>query len=247
MFLGDFHVHTDRSDGKVPLGRVVDLYGQRGFGAIAITDHLCESRSLLGKAARYLGCSLTEENFAEHMQDLRKEANRAWREYRMLVLPGFEVTLNSVLNSRSAHVLAIGTEAYVDPNLGVREICRAIRAGGGLAVAAHPVFSRRLEKQTFFLWDRRAELAAEFDAWEVASGRHLFSEVLASGLPMIANSDLHHPRQMESWKTALRCERDPAAILDAVRRQNISFEYYRDPVTATVRLPSQVRIPQPEF
>ncbi len=239
MFLADFHVHTNRSDGKMALADVIDLYGSRGFGAIAITDHLCEQVSFLGKAARYLGCSLTEQNFQRHMDELREEAERAWHQYRMLVLPGYEITKNSLSNHRSAHILALGTANYVNPNLPVRELCTAIREAGGLAIAAHPVSTRRWEKQTYHLWDQRHELAKEFDAWEVASGPHLFSEVLHSGLPMIANSDLHLPQHMTSWKTVLRCERDPEAILQAIRTQDIQFSFYHDAVT--MPLPHAVR------
>ncbi len=230
MFLADFHLHTNKSDGKMDLPDVVDLFGQRGFGAIAITDHLCERKSVLGKAARYLGCSLTEENFALHMESIRQEAERAWKKHRMVVLPGFEITKNSLSNHRSAHILAIGTSTYVDPNLDIPDICRAIRASGGLAIAAHPVSTRRWEKQTFHLWDRRHELKNEFDAWEVASGPHLFPEVLHSGLPMIANSDLHLPKQVSSWKTVLRCERNPKAILAAIRNQDLQFSFYQNAV-----------------
>lgn len=227
MFLADFHIHTNRSDGKLSLKAVIDLYGQHGFGAIAITDHLCDQHSFLGKASRFLGYSLNEENFRRHMEDLAAEKERAWEQYRMVVLPGFEVTKNSVSNHRSSHMLAVGTDRYVSPNLSTEETCAAIREQGGLAIAAHPVFSRKLEKQTYFLWDRREELRGHFDAWEVASGPHLFPEVMRSGLPMIANSDLHHAKQMTSWKTVLRCEKNPEAILDAIRRQEIEFAFYR--------------------
>ena len=48
MFLADFHVHTNRSDGKMNLPDVIDLFGKRGFGAVAITDHLTETRTILG-------------------------------------------------------------------------------------------------------------------------------------------------------------------------------------------------------
>lgn len=228
MFLADFHVHTNRSDGKLSLQEVIDLYGVRGFGAIAITDHLCEKISVLGKASRYLGMSLREDNFASHMEEIKEEAERAWRQYRMVVLPGYEVTKNSLNNHRSAHVLALGTDKYVDPNLDIPELCRGIRAVGGLSVAAHPVSTRRLEKQTYHLWDRRHELAPEFDAWEVASGPHLFTEVLHSGLPMIANSDLHLAAHMSSWKTVLQCEREPEAILAAIKKQEVQFFFYQE-------------------
>jgi predicted metal-dependent phosphoesterase TrpH len=228
MFLADFHVHTNRSDGKLSLQEVVDLYGERGFGAIAITDHLCERISVLGRASRYLGMSLREDNFASHMEEIKEEAERAWRQYRMVVLPGYEVTKNSLNNHRSAHVLALGTDKYVEPNLEIPELCRAIRGAGGLSIAAHPVSTRRLEKQTYHLWDRRHELAPEFDAWEVASGPHLFTEVLHSGLPMIANSDLHLAAHISSWKTVLQCEREPEAILAAIKKQDVQFFFYQE-------------------
>ncbi|HEY8279720.1 MAG TPA: PHP domain-containing protein [Bdellovibrionota bacterium] len=236
MFLADFHVHTNMSDGKMPLPDVVDLFGSRGLGAVAITDHLCENRSVLGRASRYLKCSLTEENFAEHMANIKKEGARAWKQYGMLVIPGFEITKNSISNHRSAHMLALGTDQYVDPNLDIIDICKQVRGFGGVTIAAHPVSTRKLEKQTFHLWDRREELRPYFDAWEVASGPHLFDEVLHSGLPMIASSDLHHPKQMTSWKSALRCEKSQDAILEAIRRQELSFAFYEDAETVRGKL-----------
>lgn len=223
-------MHTNRSDGKLSLHELVDFHGRRGFGCIAITDHLCEQESFLGKAAKYLGCTLTKDNFARHMDEIQEEAERAWRQYRMVVLPGFEVTKNSLSNHRSAHLLAVGTTSYVDPSLDIPEICAAIRESGGISVAAHPVSTRKFEKQTYHLWDRRHELAAHFDAWEVASGPHLFPEVLHSGLPMIANSDLHLPQQISSWKTVMTSEKKPEAILQDIRRQNIQFQFYQEKV-----------------
>ncbi len=242
MFLADFHVHTNKSDGRMPLEDVIDLYGSRGFGAIAITDHLCENRSILGKASRYLGCSLTEDNFSEHMQNLENEGKRAWNKYGMLVIPGFEITKNSISNHRSAHMLALGIDQYVDPNLGIAELCSDIRAKGGLAIAAHPVSTQKMEKQTFHLWDRREELKNCFDAWEVASGPYIFNEVLHSGLPMIASSDLHHARQITSWKSVMSCERTLPAILDSIRRQDLSFAFYNDPCTVPVSLSPMPRL-----
>jgi len=233
MFLADFHMHTNLSDGKLSMRELVDLYGKRGFGAIAITDHLCDG-NLLGKASRYLNLSLSQERFPAYMAAIREEAARAWEEYEMVVLPGFELTKNSLSNHRSAHVLALGLESHVDPTMDVADIARAIRAQGGLSVAAHPVSTRKFEKQTFHLWDRREELRHAFDAWEVASGPHLFHEVMQSGLPMIASSDLHHRAQMTSWKTVLECERHPEAILDAIRRQELRFHFYRDEETVPV-------------
>ena len=39
-FLGDLHMHSTFSDGKLTIPELVDLFGSRGFGVIAITDHL---------------------------------------------------------------------------------------------------------------------------------------------------------------------------------------------------------------
>lgn len=228
MFMADLHIHTNKSDGKMHLHDVIDLYGARGFGAIAITDHLCESRTLIGKSARFMGCSLTEVNFSSYIDELSEEAARAWRQYKMLVIPGFEVTMNTINNHRSAHILALGVRNYINPNQDIVSICRNIREHGGLAVAAHPVSTRKWEKQTYHLWDRRHELAPEFDAWEVASGPHLFTEVLHSGLPLIANSDLHGASQISSWKTVFHCEKNEEAMKNAIRKQDLQFHFYRD-------------------
>ncbi len=232
MFLADFHMHSTFSDGKLTIPELVDLFGAQGFGAIAITDHLCESRTLIGKAAYYLERTLTPASFPLYQEILASEAERAWKRYRMVVLPGIEFTKNTVANSRSSHILGIGVTDFTSADTETVALCRAIRSQGGLAIAAHPVHTRRREKQTFYLWDRREELAAEFDAWEVASGPRLFDEVLASGLPMIASSDLHRRDQMNSWKTLLECERHPDAILEAIRRQNLKFVLYNEALGA---------------
>lgn len=226
MFLGDFHVHSTFSDGKQTIPEIVDLYGKQGFGVIAITDHLCEEQSVIGKATAYIGCTLTRATFPLYMEILRTEAARAWDQYRMLVLPGFELTKNTLSNHRSAHILGIGVTDYLPADGDPFTLARGIRAQGALAVAAHPVWSRRMEPQTYYLWDRREELAQEFDAWEVASGPFIFDEVAKAGLPKLASSDLHIPRQIAAWKTVFHCEKHPEAILRAIRKQEIDFRYF---------------------
>jgi hypothetical protein len=60
MLLADFHVHSSWSDGALPIPEVVDLFGRSGHDVIAITDHVVNSDSLLGKAAHGFGLSVTE-------------------------------------------------------------------------------------------------------------------------------------------------------------------------------------------
>jgi len=216
------------SDGKFSIPEIVDLYGSRGFGSIAITDHLCEDRTIIGKASAYLGKTLTHASFPLYREILKSEANRAWRQYRMLLVPGFELTRNSILNHRSSHILALGVNEWISASLSVEEICAQIHDLGGLAVAAHPVPTGNFEKQTLYLWGKRDEYAKHFDAWEVSIGKRLFPEVMESGLPMIANSDFHRREHFESWKSLLYCEQDFQAMKYAIRTQNMRLKYVSD-------------------
>jgi predicted metal-dependent phosphoesterase TrpH len=147
MFLGDFHLHSTFSDGQLTIPELVDLFGQRGFGAIAITDHLCENRTLIGKAAEFLNRTLTPANFPFYTEILKSEAERAWKQYKMVVIPGFELTKNSVSNYRSAHMVGLGVSKFISADGDVLDLARAIRAQGALAIAAHPVATRKVEKQ----------------------------------------------------------------------------------------------------
>jgi hypothetical protein len=227
-WLADLHIHSTFSDGSMSIPELVDFYGRRGFGAIAITDHICEHRSFLGRAARFLNFTLTRATFPLYMEIIRSEAKRAWSTYRMVVMPGVEVSKNSWSNHRSAHLLALGVSEFINADGDVAEIAWQMRKQDALVVAAHPVSTRKMEFQTYHLWSRRKELSEVIDAWEVASGPHLFDEVLRSGLPMLATSDLHKPSQISAWKTVFECERDPSAILDAIRRQQLSFQFYTE-------------------
>lgn len=228
MYFADFHMHSQYSDGVLTLRQLVDLYGQRGFGSIAITDHACETKGLLGRSAHLLNKTLTQNNFQKYLDDIAQEAERAWKLYKMVVIPGVEITKNSLFNHRSAHVLALGVQKWISPDQEIEGILHDIANQGGLSVAAHPVDTKKWEAQTYHLWDKREELGNKFDAWEVASGPHLFEEVKQSGLRLLANSDLHHPRQINSWKTLCSAERKPEAIFEAIRGQKIEFRQFED-------------------
>jgi hypothetical protein len=230
MILADLHTHSLFSDGTMSIPELVDFYGQRGFGAIAITDHVCENTGIMGKAAKYLNLTLTEATFPIYLEIIRTEAIRAQNEYGMLVIPGIEISKNSFSNHRSAHLLALGVTEFISADGDIVEIARKIRRQGAICIAAHPVSTRKFEKQTYHLWSRREELRHEIDAWEVASGPALFDEVLRSDLPLLASSDLHRPNQINSWKTIFHCERKETAILNAIRTQDLSFFFYKDGV-----------------
>ena len=217
-FLADFHIHSTLSDGKLSIPELVDLYGKRGFGAIAITDHLCETKSVIGKAARILEKSLTPATFPIYQAILRSEIERAWNDYQMVLIPGIEITKNSISESRSAHVLSLGTRDFISADDPLETVLENIRNLNGVSVAAHPI--------GYELWSRREEFKTTFDAWEVASGRLFQNEVFESSLPMLATSDLHAPKQICAWKTLFHCERREDQILDAIRNQDLEFRFY---------------------
>ncbi len=236
MILADFHIHSCFSDGKHSVAEIVDFYGKRGFGAIAITDHLCETNTFLGKAAVYLGNTLTQESFPLYLKTLQEEKLRAWDQYKMTLIPGVEITKNSFHNHRSAHILALNLTHWIEAQDPIETILKNIRDQGALSIAAHPVFTRKAEKQHLHLWGRRGELAPLIDAWEVASGPYLFEEVLNSGLPMIANSDLHRFSQINSWKSVFDCSNDAPSLMDAIRKQNLKLHFYLEKVERISRL-----------
>ena len=228
MLLTDLHIHSTFSDGKLSISEIVDFYGGRGFDIIGITDHLCEEETFLGKASNFLNKTLTRKNFHEYLKVIQDEGARAMKTYGMLVIPGVELTKNSLSFHRSAHILALGVTDYIEADGDIMDLIAKIKEQGALAIAAHPVSTKKLEHQTYHLWDSRKELADKFDAWEVASGPHIFEEVLKSGLPILANSDFHHPKHIRSWKTLIRCELNFQSFKEAIRRQDIEFTFYEE-------------------
>src|SRR5712691_7464567 len=79
--LCELHAHSTWSDGRLPLGQVVDTYGQRGFDVLCITDHVVRTPEMV-----------TEECYPAYLTAVREEVERAEREYGMLVIPGLELT-----------------------------------------------------------------------------------------------------------------------------------------------------------
>ncbi len=228
MMLADLHIHSTYSDGLLTIPEIVDFFGIRGFKIIAITDHLCEESTFIGKASKFLRKTLTKATFNEYLKEIELEGVRAFKQYGMMVIPGIEITKNSLSFSRSAHILALGIKEYIKADGAIIDLIKKIKSQDALAIAAHPVSTRMFEHQTYHLWDQRNELGDLFDAWEVASGPHLFNEVMDSGLPMIANSDFHQPKHIRSWKTLIRCELDFDSLKSAIINQEIQFTFYEE-------------------
>ena len=226
FLLCDFHVHTQWSDGRLPLSDVVDLYGQtRKFDVIAITDHLLMKRDLLARMGRVASLGRrrfgVEENaFDAYLDDIRREAARAMRQYGLLVIPGAEITQNRLRGRLNSHIVGLNLDSYISADQTADQILREIRRQGGLSIACHPHHrtTRRIEISTCYLWDNRKKLAELVDIWEAANRDDLFSVTSLKHYPYVANSDFHKAKHLYSWKTLLRAEKTWPSVKEALKR-----------------------------
>jgi hypothetical protein len=227
--LCDFHIHTRFSDGLVELPAVVDLFGQAGFDAISITDHVTTRESVIGWVAHGLGLSVTERTFEGYLAQVRAEARRALDAYGMTVIPGVEITKDYLDTDRSAHLLLIDVQEFVPASWGYERIFEAARAQDALVIACHPHhMSARSDRNTLHLWNNREWFAPYIDAWEIANRDDVFGAVGLKKYPYVASSDFHRPRHLYSWKTLLSCGRSTAEIKRCLREnRGVSITLFR--------------------
>ncbi len=230
ILLCDLHTHSVFSDGKLTVRELVDFYGQRGFDALCITDHICDYSKLIGRVTNLTGLVLHRDQVEEYFETIEHEKKRAWEKYNLLVLAGLEFNKDGLTRKSSAHLLAIDLKKPIDPGLGITQTIAEIHAQGALAVASHPhEFRTHWGKNTLYFWDNIAQFAPLLDAWEVANRDDIFNPIGLKRLPFIANSDFHKPKHIFSWKTVLFCEKDAEAIKQCIRiNRDVAITLYRD-------------------
>lgn len=229
MLLCDFHIHTTWSDGSVRLPDAVDLYGQAGFDVIAITDHVHNTDGVIGSFAGTLDKTVLPARFPAYLDELRREAERAEREYGLLVLPGVEITKEYLSQADSAHVLLIGIDRFVSADQPWEGVFHEAREQDALVVACHPHHTDHEIRDTLYFWNNREKYKRHFDAWEVANRTDLFSVVSLSNYPCVANGDFHDPAHLYSWKTLLPCERTWPAVRASVRdNRGVAITLFRN-------------------
>jgi hypothetical protein len=225
FLLCDFHVHTTWSDGRLSMRDTIDLYGAtQRFDVIAITDHILMKKDVLARAGRLATLGrrrfcVGEEQFGAYLAELQVEAERAWSQYGLLVIPGAEITQNRLRGKLNAHIIALGIREWISADQGAEDILREIRRQGAISVACHPHHrtTRRIEISTCYLWDNRRDLSDLVDVWEAANRDDLFSVTSLKHYPYVANSDFHKPKHLYSWKTLLRSEKTWVGIRAALR------------------------------
>ncbi|OYD17247.1 phosphotransferase [candidate division WOR-3 bacterium JGI_Cruoil_03_44_89] len=224
--LCDFHIHSNMSDGSLPIEDVVDMYGREGFDVISITDHILDSHTLKEREEKGESvCAVREDKFKEYISILWREASRAWNEYEMLLIPGIEITNNY----KGYHILAIDIKEYIDPTLPVEEIVKEIHKQEAIVIACHPHYGKREARHLYqHLWRNREKYAYLFDAWEIANRDDLFDAVGLKKFNYVANSDFHEPRHLYSWKSLIYCDKNVEAVKSAIREnKNIAIYLFR--------------------
>ncbi len=222
----DFHIHTDISDGKIPINEVIKLYGEHHFDVISITDHIVDSKCLEKREKNNEPLySLQKENFQDYLRLLWKKSVEAWEKYNMLIIPGAEITNNT----NEYHILAIDIKEYIEPDLSVKEIIQEIHKQGGIAIACHPHYKSNDGPQPFLhLWNNHDKYANLFDAWEVANRNELFNVIGLQKFNYIANSDFHEAKHLYSWKTFIGAVKNREAIKTAIHKNDsVAIFLYR--------------------
>ena len=210
--LCELHAHTTWSDGEVSVAALVDLYGAAGFDVLAITDHVVRGSD----ERRFVEAA----SYDAYLDEVEAEAERAWACYRLLVLPGLELTYDDPEPAEGAHALALGLRSFVGLEHGFERALANVRNAGAALIAAHP-YSPEVAASA----DRRTaryaaapEWAADaVDRFELVNRHEVFEWVARARLPVVASGDFHRPEHLATWKTLLPCAPEEEAIVDYLR------------------------------
>jgi predicted metal-dependent phosphoesterase TrpH len=231
LLLCELHAHTTWSDGCLTLPDLVDLYGEAGFDVLCVTDHTVPLNDPAPVAVE-------PWIWPSYLQAIRAEAERAVAEYRMLLIPGLELTENDDDPNRSAHVLALGLERHVSMEDGVIAAAQAAEYQGAALVAAHPYsdIDATPFRATLRIWRELDEFRQLVHRFELFNRFEVFSWVAGERLPVVATGDTHRAEQLSSWKTLVPCRKDEGTVI----------EYLRSPrrvYLAPFVIPSEIPLP----
>jgi 3',5'-nucleoside bisphosphate phosphatase len=223
--LCELHAHTRWSDGALTIPELVDLYGRNGFDVLCVTDHVNRTDDPWLPADAPLR-GVHAGNHADYVAEIEAQAERARREYDLLLLPGLELTYNDLDPYLAAHAVAVGCRAFVSVDMGLELALGAARGEGAALVAAHPYRAGRSShpaRVTLRFARETQRLGPLVDRWELFNRSELFGWVAERGLPAVANGDFHVPDHLHGWKTLLPCAKDEAAVLAYLRSPRPAF------------------------
>jgi 3',5'-nucleoside bisphosphate phosphatase len=212
LLLCELHAHTTWSDGVLTLTELVDLYGEHGFDVLCITDHSVRLEDPMPSA-------VDSWTWPAYITEIRAEAERAYEEYELVVIPGLELSDNRDDPDLSAHALALGLEQHVSVDQGIVEALEAANDLHAVTIAAHPYARGDV---TPMRPTRRISSEPELfrpllHRYEVFNRDEVFGWVAEARLAPIASGDVHRAAHIASWKTLLPCEKDAEAVVDYLR------------------------------
>jgi 3',5'-nucleoside bisphosphate phosphatase len=202
------------------LPELVDRYGTNGFDVLAVTDHVI-------RPAGDIPFGVHAGNHAGYFAEIGAQAERARRDYDLLVLPGLELTYDDADPFESAHAVVVGLRELVGLDDGLEPALARARDSGAALIAAHPYLHLAGEAAPArptqrFSRDWR-ELGPLVDRWELFNRRELFAWVAERGLPAVASGDFHEPAHLFGWKTLLPCAKREDAVVEYLRSARPAF------------------------
>jgi 3',5'-nucleoside bisphosphate phosphatase len=209
--LAELHAHTTWSDGELGVGEIVDLYGMAGFDVLAVTDHVVRSAEILHVRA---------DNFAAYLAEIDAEAERAARQYGLVLVPGLELTVENEDPRRAGHAVAVGLRRFVGVDDGLDDALHEARTAGAALIAAHPYTPERAlsaTRGTARFAEEPAWAAEVVDRFELLNRDDVFGWVAERKLPAVASGDFHRHEHLSTWKTLISCARAEAAVVEELR------------------------------
>ena len=224
--LCELHAHTRWSDGAFTLPELVDLYGQSGFDVLAVTDHVVR-RDDPWLPPGGPDCGVHRANYADYLAEIQAQAERARRDYDLLLVPGLELTYNDPDPSLAAHAVAVGCRTFVGVDDGLELALAEAREAGAALIAAHPYEQKAggapPARATTRFSGEWQELQPYLDRWELFNRYELFAWVAEHGLPAVASGDFHRSEHLPGWKTLLPCAKNERAVVDYLRSRRPAF------------------------
>lgn len=245
IYKGDFHIHTNYSDGTVnPAGRVTEAWLD-GLDIIAITDHY-ENHAGVKKFLK-ITAAYNEDGVATPYQNPSKvgsvkvdfnaihdEAVKKVEKqgYPMLLIKGCEMARNNQTHGHFNCLFLKNINGLYDKDLMVA--FKRVKDQGGIVVHNHPGWRRKNTDKTEF--HEAAYSAGLIDGVEVVNGHtfypHIVKRCIDEKLTMFANTDMHgvstynrmSPKVFRTMTLVLAKELTEEAVKEAIlKRRTIAY------------------------